>query len=882
MLDPQPNARRSQAAVVCGLSAVTSLALVGLPAVSATAAPPATPYISEIHYDNDGADADEFVEVHLPAGTSSTGMEIALYNGSNGAPYGGTIALPAVTAAGDAPAVAVVATPGIQNGGPDGIALLNADGTVREFLSYEGAFTAVGGLADGMTSIDIGVEEATSTPTGQSLSRVYDAAKETLAWSGPSAATKGAVNPAPSTEPEPEPVAVCDLEPTHEIGAVQGSGSATPLAGQQVTVRGTVVGDLPGFSGFYLQDADGDGDSATSDGIFVFSPVAVGLGDTVAVQGQAAEFGGQTQIVSREDVSVCADGDASALPAAAALDLPADDATRERLEGMLVAPVDALTVSEVFDLTSFGELTLSEGGLLVQPTELARPGTPEVAEIAEANALRRIVLDDGVSARVSTTTRPYLTPTTPVRVGDVLDLEEPLVLGYGFSQWRLQPADGTADGVFAPQNTRPAEPEDVGGDVQVGAFNVLNYFLTHSGPDARGARSAAAFEKQAAKILTAINALDADVVTLMEIEDTDSTGLTPGNADTALADLVRRLNEAGDAEWSYVPLPRELYAADRDVIRNAIIYRSDVVQPVGDSAGLVDESVWSNAREPIAQTFVKDGDAFTVVANHFKSKSAPREGEPAPAPDNADAGDGQGFWNGDRVRQAESLAEFAATLRQQSGDEDLLIMGDLNAYTQEDPIEALRRDGYIDLGERFDPGRYSYVFDDMSGSLDHAMATQPLTEKVTDVTHWNINAVESFAYQYNGDPALYAANPYRSSDHDPLVLGIDLEERCNGLIPTITGTPGDDTLRGTNGADVIMGLGGDDTITGGNGDDVICGGQGNDTLAGGNGDDVLLGGFGTDRLSGDNGADELVGGPGGDVLSQGRGSGEQEEDGAES
>jgi uncharacterized protein len=107
-------------------------------------------------------------------------------------------------------------------------------------------------------------------------------------------------------------------------------------------------------------------------------------------------------------------------------------------------------------------------------------------------------------------------------------------------------------------------------------------------------------------------------------------------------------------------------------------------------------------------------------------------------------------------------------------------MGDFNAYTQEDPIEALRDAGYVDLGSEFDPERYSYVFDDMSGSLDHALATADLTEKVTGLAHWNINAVESAAYQYTGDPALYAPDPFRSSDHDPLVLGIDLTERCPG------------------------------------------------------------------------------------------------------
>jgi predicted extracellular nuclease len=545
---------------------------------------------------------------------------------------------------------------------------------------------------------------------------------------------------------------------------------------------------------------------------------------------------------------------------------------------MRVAPVDRLTVSEVYDLTSFGELTLSEGGVLVQPTELARPGTPEAAAVVAGNALRALTLDDGRSGRVSTTTRPYLSPTTPVRVGDALTFTEPVVLGFGFGTWRLQPADGTAAGVFAPQNSRTAAPDAVDGDVRLGTFNVLNYFLTFDQAIGRGARDQAELERQAAKEVAAISALDADVVTLLEVEDTDSTGLTPGDADTALADLVRRLNLAAGSEvWRFVPLPRELYAVGRDVIRNGVIYREDVVQPVGDPVGLVDESVWSNAREPQAQTFVKDGDAFTVVANHLKSKST---GEATG--DNVDTGDGQGQWNGDRVRQAASLAAFTDRLRAQTGDPDVVLMGDFNAYTQEDPIEVLRQAGYTDLGEEFDPGRYSYVFDALSGSLDHALATAELTAKVTGVAHWGINSVESSAYQYNGDPALYAPDPYRSSDHDPLVIGLDLEERCQYLLPTVVGTPGDDVLTGTEGVDVVVGLGGDDVLTGGNSDDVLCGGAGDDVLTGDNGDDVLLGGFGADRLRGGNGDDVLVGGPGIDALDPGRGAGRVEEDGAES
>jgi predicted extracellular nuclease len=859
---------------LCVAAATAASASVAAP--SATAVEPTVPFVSEFHYDNTGTDAGEFVEVQVPPGASSVGWSIVLYNGATGASYD-TDVLPAFSPpAGGASEVAVIDYPanGIQNGSPDGIALVDAANALVEFLSYEGTFAGVGGPADGVTSVDVGVSENGSGAVGNSLSKRLNPATENYEWQGEAPNTRDTLNP-----PLEPPVEQCDLTPSHDIGAVQGSGFSTPLAGQEVSVRGVVVGDVPGLGGFYVQD-DGDGDAATSDGIFVATSTAVGLGDAVAVAGTAGENFGETRITAGA-VDVCSTGSETRLPAATPLDLPAASAAREPLEGMLVDPADVLTVSEVFNLTRFGELMLSEGGLLVQPTELADAGSAEAAAIAAANEQRRIVLDDGTNASRSATNRPYLSPDTPVRVGDELDITSPLVLGFGFGNWRFQPADGTPEGTFAPQNTRPEAPDPVGGDVQIGAFNVLNYFLTLAADGGRGAETPEEFEKQAAKIVTAIETLGAEVVTLMEIEDTNSTGYGDGTPDQAVADLVSRLNAAAGVDtWAYVPLPDELLAVDRDVIRNAIIYQQGVVAPVGEPVGLVDETVWFNAREPIAQTFVKDGDRFTVIANHLKSKSdsvPPQSGN-----DNEDIGDGQGAFNGDRIRQADSLASFAEELRFSSGDDDVLIMGDINAYTEEDPIQLLRGSGFTDLGSLLDEGRYSFVFNALSGSLDHAMSSDALTGKVTGLAHWNINAVESFAYQYDGDPALYAENPFRSSDHDPLVLGIDLEERCAGLTPTIRGTNGPNVLNGTNKSDVIMGLGGDDVIRGGNAEDVICGGAGDDILHGENAADVLLGGFGDDDLFGGNGDDALIGGPGDDVLVGGGGVNQFEQEGPES
>ena len=349
-------------AVVVAVCLATAAVVTVAPA---SAAPPSAPYISEIHYDNAGTDVGEFVEVHVPAGASTAGWSVVLYNGNGGAAYG-TQLLPAVTVPPGGPPAAVVvsySTNGVQNGSPDGVALIDSAGTVVELLSYEGTLTATSGPAAGMTSVDIGVAEAGTELTGQSLSRAYDVATDQFVWRGPALATMGTPNPTI----DDQPTQPCRTVPSHEIGAVQGSGFSTPLDGQQVSVRGVVVGDTGSLGGFYLQDADGDGDLTTSDGIFVASSTDVALGDIVQASGVARESFGETQIGSAV-VEICdTSGNQSTLPDARPLDLPSGDVARELLEGMLVTPVDVLTVSEIFDLTRFGELTLSEGGLLVQP-----------------------------------------------------------------------------------------------------------------------------------------------------------------------------------------------------------------------------------------------------------------------------------------------------------------------------------------------------------------------------------------------------------------------------------------------------------------------------------------------------------------------------------
>ncbi len=163
-----------------------------------------------------------------------------------------------------------------------------------------------------------------------------------------------------------------------------------------------------------------------------------------------------------------------------------------------------------------------------------------------------------------------------------------------------------------------------------------------------------------------------------------------------------------------------------------------------------------------------------MVANHFKSKSS--TGCPTTGP-NADSGDGQGCWNGDRVLAAQEALNWLGSDPTGTGEPDFLIIGDLNAYAMEDPVATIRAVGYTDLIDSHTDGRrYSFVFFGQAGYLDHALANTSLMPQVTGAAIWHIDADEPRALDYNdiNQPALYLPDPYRSSDHDPILIGLEL------------------------------------------------------------------------------------------------------------
>ncbi len=597
--------------------------------------------------------------------------------------------------------------------------------------------------------------------------------------------------PAQAGRPAPLPCSA----PATMIHEVQGAGSSSPLEGQVVTVQGVVVGDFQrdgdaygtNLGGFMVQeeDADADGDPATSEGIYVYSydwEVNVQVGDLVRVTGTVAEYHGLTELTDVTSLVIC--DSLVRLPSPAVIEFPLESVSDlEAFEGMLVTFPQELTISEFFNFDRFGELVLtwvpSGFARWQQPTAVFDSGDPEIAFHQDLLARSRIILDDGIADQNPAVVRHpdggLFTAGHRFRGGDRL-VNLTGVLDYSFGFYRVQPVLG-AD--FIQANPRPLAPEPVGGSVRAATFNVLNYFLTLG---ARGADDAYELERQRAKIIAALVAMDAHAVGLVEIQN--------DAGQDSLRDLVQGLNDATTpGRYDYI---RTDGRVGSDEITVAIIHQPDVLAPVGVPAILATRDFLDplgtgadRNRPALAQTFETrlPGGRFTLVVNHFKSKGSscdePNEGGPT------------GSCNLTRDLAARALHDWLATDPTGAGDDDYLLVGDFNAYAREGPVYVLRAgddglrdtaDDYSDLLLEFQgEAAYTYLFDGQLGYLDYALASKSLLPQVTGATVWHINADEPDILDYDTSfksaeqAALYRPDPFRSSDHDPIIIGLDLK-----------------------------------------------------------------------------------------------------------
>lgn len=544
------------------------------------------------------------------------------------------------------------------------------------------------------------------------------------------------------------------------IGSVQGSDARSAYEGRTVTVEGVVTADWrTSLGGFFLQDG-GDGDDTTSDALFVqpARDVVLAVGDRLRVRGQVAETeaGAQATLTTLKADRIEVLQHAQPLPLR---DIAAAPADWRALEGERVRISAPLTLSGTDGLERSGELLVSFEGRLWQPSEVAVPGSAEFAQVEKDNARRRLVLDDGSSQR-NPAQVAYLPADAMLRTGTAFSNVEGIVDRRYDGSWRLQVTAPLAP----PALQRPAPPE-VPGALRVASFNLENFFNGDGKgggfPTLRGARSEAEFKAQLAKLVATIQPLHADVAALMELEN-DGYG-----QDSAIATLVDALNDGQgrQGDWRYVDAGN---GPGTNPIRVGLIYRASKVKPLGKPVTLEGGPFVDHSRVPLAQAFSSraGGKPFVVVANHFKSKGCSE----ATGAD-ADQKDGQACWNATRVETARRLDDWLRTDPTRGGGQRVVLLGDFNAYAQESPLRELRgrgwQDAFVVAGVQ---QPYSYVYNGQTGRLDHALLSPDFVPALRGAVEWHINADEQDALGYR---ERNVEGPWRSSDHDPLLLGFD-------------------------------------------------------------------------------------------------------------
>ena len=534
---------------------------------------------------------------------------------------------------------------------------------------------------------------------------------------------------------------------TAPIAAVQGDAPESRMVGQQVTVQGIVTLIQDG-EGLFIEEPGSDEDERTSNAVFVqatqISP-AIELGSLLSVSGTVAEIGeGRyplTALISVSDIVPCSAG--NALPMTTA-ELPLNGLAREALEGMRIRFDDELTVTGNYRFRQ-GNATLSGNGFQFVPTEVVQPGS-EAADLLASN--RAFALP--VSLPENMTATDVLISGTPVnQVSGVLAHDDRVL--------RLAVQSISAE---VPANFEAPAPA-AGDALRIVGMNLHNYFNGDGNglgfPTPRGAETPAEFEQQRARIGAAIEALDPHILGVQELEN---DGFGPLSA---TADLIQLAETVTGQNWAVTRPVADDTGGDKITV--GLFYRSDMLEAIGPAQTL-SGGEFEKSRQPQAQLFqqLPDGKKVLVVVNHLKSKgSCPDSGA------DMNQRDGQGCWNPVRLASAKRMAAWARNVALAGGTDNILILGDMNAYRNEDPIVAIRDAGFTELMDDEQGEAYSFVYRGQRGTLDFAFASQGLFEQVQQAFIWNVNA----AFPANVD----LPKPWlRFSDHDPVVVDLVLRQ----------------------------------------------------------------------------------------------------------
>ena len=568
---------------------------------------------------------------------------------------------------------------------------------------------------------------------------------------------------------------------------------ASPLLDQWVVVEGIVtLNKIKEYQGFWLQQAQvASHQNKASHGIFIFHPsssykkLSIKPGQHIRVLAQVAEYHGLTELKRVKALTVCAND--VPIPKAKIITLPVNSVSElEALEGMRVLLKQGLKkeliVSDLFGigygLGNHGQFAVSSQ-LHYQPTELYKAEDIHSGNVLVADkALDYLLVDDGYSERspeyIPFPTRNGFSADNPLRIGDKVGQISGILHSYK-GRYILIP-DGPDEGIQINTQPRPKQPiVSHQSNLVIASMNVENYFNGNpislenravGFPTSRGARTYFQFVMQTQKLVTALSTIDADVIALTELEN-DGYGEY-----SAIADLTRALNQTMPADKQYRYIVPNLKQLGVDEISVGILYRNKKLMPRGQVHVLNYSKQFRHQTRPsLLQRFEVGGSSFYLAVNHFKSKGRPCNSEPEAS------NSPQGNCNAVRTMAAQALSNFIS--KKVEHTVPVLIVGDLNAYSQEDPLLVLEKEGFKNLNSvpeinlREAP-IFSYSFQGYLGSLDHALANGAMLPLIRSIDSWSINSVEDILLKYDSDYA--KPDAYRSSDHDPLVIGIELNE----------------------------------------------------------------------------------------------------------
>ncbi|MFV0470844.1 MAG: ExeM/NucH family extracellular endonuclease [Paludibacteraceae bacterium] len=544
------------------------------------------------------------------------------------------------------------------------------------------------------------------------------------------------------------------------ISQIQGTGNISAYNGNLIKTSGIVTAKYIGngkINGFFLQDALGDGNTNTSDGIFVYTPESnISVGDKIRLQATVNEYSGRTQLINPSSITLLSNN--NALPITKVVFDPANF-NWEQYEGMLIEFDQTLFVNGNRNLQIYGELELGNRRK-PSPTNITLPGSAEYIAQVNINNLTPIYLDDAITTNYHSPI-VFADQNGTRRTGEKIDNLQ-AVVDYAYSKYTIYP---TSLPVPFYGNPRPTAPFDLGEyNLKICGFN-LEYYLTQNLGQGYGPNNQTESDRQHTKIIQAMKAIDADIYGVAEIEQGQG----------ALTKLSDALTSATGNHYTYI---NDGSSINGTYTKVGYIYRTDKVLPYKNLKENNSPSPY-NRKMLQAFTLKSNGEKFLLSINHLKAKS----GCSSATGENADQKDGQSCYNYTRKLEATSIVNFINQNKSYYSDDDAIVMGDLNAYAQEDPIRIFTNSGYIDLHQHFYPDTsYSYVYNGETGYLDHALANASMTKQITGICAFHINADEQAVFGYDGSN--YQPDMYRCSDHDPIVVGISLGETSDiGLSP---------------------------------------------------------------------------------------------------